>query len=77
MVDLATHLRKQMPRYELAQDERLERAKALLGEAPAPATEDEGPDLSEFHTGGGWYQIGDEKVQGKEAARAALEALDG
>jgi len=32
MADLATHLRHQMPRYELAQDERLERAKTLLAD---------------------------------------------
>jgi hypothetical protein len=39
-----------------------------------PAAEpEEVDDLSEFHVGGGWYQIGDEKVQGKDAARELLE----
>jgi hypothetical protein len=25
------------------------------------------------HVGGGWYQVGDQKVQGREAAEALLE----
>jgi hypothetical protein len=48
----------------------------VLDTGETEAAEVEAPDVDpvdEFHTGGGWYQIGDEKVQGKEAARAALE----
>jgi hypothetical protein len=39
MADLASKLRHQLPRLELAGDERLERAKALLAELEAPAPE--------------------------------------
>lgn len=34
--------------------------------------EDEGPDVSEFHTGGGWYEVDGEKVRGEDAAKAAV-----
>jgi hypothetical protein len=44
-------------------------ATAAPGEQKAKPT-----DVSEYHIGGGWYQIGDEKVQGEEAARALLES---
>ncbi len=31
-------------------------------------------DLDDYATGGGWYLIDDEKVQGREKAQAALDA---
>lgn len=49
---------------------------APAGEPPAVTAEPEiaeSLDVSDYHVGGGWYQIGDEKVHGKDAARAALE----
>ena len=55
-------------------DRRLRRAE-YFGLAQEVEVSDVDP-LDELHTGGGWYQIGDEKVQGKDAARAALEALE-
>lgn len=44
-------------------------ATAAPGERQAKPT-----DVSEYHVGGGWYQVGDEKVQGEEAARELLES---
>ena len=41
----------------------------------ATDTPDDPVDVEEFATGGGWYQIGDQKVRGEEAAREALAAL--
>lgn len=33
-------------------------------------------DVEQFHTGAGWYQIGDQKVRGEDAARQALADLE-
>jgi hypothetical protein len=51
------------------------------GQGDDEAAEVEAPDLaavdvSGYHVGGGWYEIGDEKVRGEEAARALLEGQE-
>lgn len=52
----------------------LARARHFGHEATEPVAEPvDVDDLSEYHVGGGWYQIGDEKVQGRDAARELLE----
>lgn len=44
-------------------------AAAAPGEDKAKPT-----DVSEYHVGGGWYEINGEKVQGEDKARALIEA---
>jgi crotonobetainyl-CoA:carnitine CoA-transferase CaiB-like acyl-CoA transferase len=75
MADLATHLRKQMPRYELAQDERLERAKARLAELEKA---EGGPSMS--NTKAELLAAAEEagvEVAEDATKRQILEALDG
>lgn len=45
--------------------------------APDAPVEAQTVDVSEFHTGGGWYLINGEKVRGEDAAREALRASGG
>lgn len=49
--------------------------KKLPNEPDEPEQEGEGEiDIASYHTGGGWYEINGEKVQGKDNA---LELLEG
>lgn len=44
-----------------------------VGWADDKSDEGDVVDVSEFHTGGGWYEIGGERYRGEAAARAALK----
>lgn len=37
-----------------------------------PDTDPSDVDVSQYHTGGGWYEIDGERYRGEDAARAAL-----
>lgn len=60
------------------EDERLRRAYKLVlvgqPDAPPEAVAIE-RDVDDYHTGNGWYLIGGEKVQGRDAASDALREL--
>lgn len=64
--------------FEPTEDERLRRAYklVLVGQpdtTPEALAVERG--IDDYHTGNGWYLIGGEKVQGREAASEALRAL--
>lgn len=49
-------------------------SRAFTATAAPGEQKDKPTDVSVYAVGGGWYQIGDEKVQGEEAARELLES---
>lgn len=47
-------------------------SRAFTATAAPGEQKDKPSDVSQYHVGGGWYAIGDDKVQGEEAARELL-----
>lgn len=65
-------LKRKVKRYEKAGlDASHIKERIAFSENPEAFQQEEEDEIT--HVGGGWYQVGDEKVQGKEAAEALLE----
>lgn len=66
-------LKRKLKRYKKAGlDTTALEERIAFSENPERFQQDE-PESRITHLGGGWYQVGDEKAQGREAAEALLE----